>query len=93
MFVGENNHPSNFLRINFSALLNSPDTSMAEQSDSTEAHSSSNDTGLSDSASADQSGALVCGERQAVCVAEAALQDGENKKAESAAANLTGRLA
>uniref|UniRef100_A0A8D2ZQU0 Rho guanine nucleotide exchange factor (GEF) 11 n=1 Tax=Scophthalmus maximus TaxID=52904 RepID=A0A8D2ZQU0_SCOMX len=63
--------------INFSALLNSPDTSMAEQSDSTEAHSSSNDTGLSDSASADQSGALVCGERQAVCVAEAALQDVE----------------
>ncbi|XP_047192164.1 rho guanine nucleotide exchange factor 11 isoform X3 [Scophthalmus maximus] len=53
------------------------DTSMAEQSDSTEAHSSSNDTGLSDSASADQSGALVCGERQAVCVAEAALQDVE----------------
>ncbi|XP_071316119.1 rho guanine nucleotide exchange factor 11 isoform X3 [Trachinotus anak] len=52
------------------------DNSMMEQSDSMETQSS-NDIVLSDSTPVDQSGAFICGERQAVGVAEAALQDVE----------------
>ncbi|XP_022625614.1 rho guanine nucleotide exchange factor 11 isoform X2 [Seriola dumerili] len=53
------------------------DNSMTEQSDSMETHSSNNDIVLSDNTPVDQSGAFICGERQAVGVAEAALQDVE----------------
>ncbi|XP_069374348.1 rho guanine nucleotide exchange factor 11 isoform X4 [Paralichthys olivaceus] len=52
------------------------DNSMTEQSVSMETHSS-NDMALSDNTPMDQSGAFICGERQAVGVAEAALQDVE----------------
>lgn len=55
---------------------------MTEQLDSMKTHSSSNDIVLSDDTPMDQSGAFICGESQAVGVAEAALQDGE-KKAET----------
>uniref|UniRef100_A0A3B4WVE7 Rho guanine nucleotide exchange factor 11 n=1 Tax=Seriola lalandi dorsalis TaxID=1841481 RepID=A0A3B4WVE7_SERLL len=58
-------------------ILNLPDNSMTEQSDSMETHSSNNDIVLSDNTPVDQSGAFICGERQAVGVAEAALQDVE----------------
>uniref|UniRef100_A0A3Q1ER16 Rho guanine nucleotide exchange factor 11 n=1 Tax=Acanthochromis polyacanthus TaxID=80966 RepID=A0A3Q1ER16_9TELE len=47
------------------------------QSDSMETHSTNDDVVLSDSTPTDQSGAFLCGERQAVGVAEAALQDVE----------------
>uniref|UniRef100_A0A3Q1BBC2 Rho guanine nucleotide exchange factor (GEF) 11 n=1 Tax=Amphiprion ocellaris TaxID=80972 RepID=A0A3Q1BBC2_AMPOC len=50
--------------------------SMPIQSDSMETHSSNDDV-LSDNTPTDQSGAFICGERQAVGVAEAALQDVE----------------
>nr|XP_043876845.1 rho guanine nucleotide exchange factor 11 isoform X2 [Solea senegalensis] len=53
------------------------ESSMTEHSHSMETHSSNNDVGLSDDASMDQSGAFICGERPAACVAEAALQDVE----------------
>ncbi|XP_029382112.1 rho guanine nucleotide exchange factor 11 isoform X1 [Echeneis naucrates] len=53
------------------------DNSMTEQSDSMETHSSSNDIVLSDNTPVDQSEDFMCGERQAVGVAEAALQDVE----------------
>ncbi|XP_041841511.1 rho guanine nucleotide exchange factor 11 isoform X3 [Melanotaenia boesemani] len=52
------------------------DTSMAEQSDSTETHSS-NDDNISENTPMDQSGAFNCSEGQAFGVAEAALQDVE----------------
>ncbi|XP_035806276.2 rho guanine nucleotide exchange factor 11 isoform X3 [Amphiprion ocellaris] len=52
------------------------ENSMTEQSDSMETHSSNDDV-LSDNTPTDQSGAFICGERQAVGVAEAALQDVE----------------
>uniref|UniRef100_A0A3B5B5H3 Rho guanine nucleotide exchange factor 11 n=1 Tax=Stegastes partitus TaxID=144197 RepID=A0A3B5B5H3_9TELE len=47
------------------------------QSDSMETHSSNDDVALSDNTPTDQSEAFICGERQAVGVAEAALQDVE----------------
>ncbi|XP_062300531.1 rho guanine nucleotide exchange factor 11 isoform X2 [Scomber scombrus] len=53
------------------------DNSMTEQSDSMETHSSTDDIALSADTTTDQSGAFICGERQAVGVAEAALQDVE----------------
>ncbi|XP_042256545.1 rho guanine nucleotide exchange factor 11 isoform X3 [Thunnus maccoyii] len=53
------------------------DNSMTEQSDSMETHSSNDDIALSADTPTDQSGAFICGERQAVGVAEAALQDVE----------------
>ncbi|XP_008296120.1 rho guanine nucleotide exchange factor 11 isoform X2 [Stegastes partitus] len=53
------------------------DNSMTEQSDSMETHSSNDDVALSDNTPTDQSEAFICGERQAVGVAEAALQDVE----------------
>ncbi|XP_039996537.1 rho guanine nucleotide exchange factor 11 isoform X2 [Xiphias gladius] len=53
------------------------DNSMTEQLDSMKTHSSSNDIVLSDDTPMDQSGAFICGESQAVGVAEAALQDVE----------------
>uniref|UniRef100_A0AAQ5XZM5 Rho guanine nucleotide exchange factor (GEF) 11 n=1 Tax=Amphiprion ocellaris TaxID=80972 RepID=A0AAQ5XZM5_AMPOC len=49
---------------------------LGKQSDSMETHSSNDDV-LSDNTPTDQSGAFICGERQAVGVAEAALQDVE----------------
>ncbi|XP_029310526.1 LOW QUALITY PROTEIN: rho guanine nucleotide exchange factor 11 [Cottoperca gobio] len=53
------------------------DNSITEQSDSTETHSSNDDIVLSADAPTDQSGAFIRGERKAVGVAEAALQDVE----------------
>lgn len=61
------------------AVYNLPDNSMTEQSDSMETHSSTDDIALSADTPTDQSGGFICGERQAVGVAEAALQDGEEK--------------
>ncbi|XP_040886987.1 rho guanine nucleotide exchange factor 11 isoform X2 [Toxotes jaculatrix] len=53
------------------------DSSVTGQSDSMAPHSSNNDIVLSDSTPVDQSGAFICGERQAAGVAEAALKDVE----------------
>ncbi|XP_070785812.1 rho guanine nucleotide exchange factor 11 [Enoplosus armatus] len=53
------------------------DNSMTEQSDSMETHSSNDDIVLSADTPSDQSDAFICGERKAVGVAEAALQDVE----------------
>ncbi|KAF3697778.1 Rho guanine nucleotide exchange factor 11 RhoGEF glutamate transport modulator GTRAP48 [Channa argus] len=53
------------------------DNSMTEQSDSLETHSSNNDIALSDDTPTDQSETFICGERQVVGVADAALQDVE----------------
>ncbi|XP_069578334.1 rho guanine nucleotide exchange factor 11 isoform X4 [Brachyistius frenatus] len=53
------------------------DNSMTEPSDSTETNTSNDDAALSDNTPTDQSGAFICGERPAVGVAEAALQDVE----------------
>lgn len=53
------------------------DNSVTEQSNSMETHSTSDDVVPSDNTPTDQSGAFICGERQAVGVAEAALQDVE----------------
>lgn len=52
---------------------------MTEQSDSMETHSSNDDIALSVDTPTDQPGAFICGERHAVGVAEAALQDGEEE--------------
>ncbi|XP_074478870.1 rho guanine nucleotide exchange factor 11 isoform X3 [Sebastes fasciatus] len=51
--------------------------SITEQSDSMETHSSNDDIVLSANTPTDQSEAFICGERKAVSVAEAALQDVE----------------
>ncbi|XP_037614086.1 rho guanine nucleotide exchange factor 11 isoform X3 [Sebastes umbrosus] len=51
--------------------------SITEQSDSMETHSSNDDIVLSANTPTDQSEAFICGERKAVGVAEAALQDVE----------------
>ncbi|KAK5858612.1 hypothetical protein PBY51_002739 [Eleginops maclovinus] len=53
------------------------DNSITEQSDSMETHSSNDDIGLSAHTPTDQSEAFICGEGEAVGVAEAALQDVE----------------
>ncbi|XP_028987395.1 rho guanine nucleotide exchange factor 11 isoform X3 [Betta splendens] len=53
------------------------ENSLTEQSDSIEAHSSSNDIELSDDTHVDQSEAFVCAEKQAAGVADSALQDVE----------------
>ncbi|XP_059210834.1 rho guanine nucleotide exchange factor 11 isoform X2 [Centropristis striata] len=53
------------------------DNSMTEQSDPMETHSSNDDIVLSENTPTDQSGDFICGERRAVGVAEAALQDVE----------------
>ncbi|KAK2862956.1 hypothetical protein Q5P01_002489 [Channa striata] len=53
------------------------DNSVTEQSDSLETHSSNNDIALSDDTPTDQSETFICGKRQVVGVADAALQDVE----------------
>lgn len=60
-------------------FLNLPDNSITEQSDSMETHSSNDDIVLSAHTPTDQSEAFICGEGEAVGVAEAALQDGEKQ--------------
>jgi len=62
------------------------DSSMAEQSDSTETHSS-NDDNISDNTPTDQSETFNCDDGQTLGVAESALQDGQ-KKSEPAAVSL-----